>query len=218
MYFLWESVAHKYFLIHIYEVGSQNSDMGREWKNWFPKFKNGKGMKKIIPKIREREGNEQNYSHISGREMQIIKFCLKSKMVQIGPDGPKMVPIGQHHILIIWEHFGCNFWQCLWVTKLCAKFGRSRIHRMATVPLHSFMVHVKGVSPFVWIHLLSFFSCQEHYYRHLYQMLERVPSLKLHWWRQQKKTCTLLLFYLKKTFSLFFYFSTNPHYLAMFLT
>ena len=188
-------------------------------------------MKELIPKIQERERNEknysqnsgtrrneQNYSHISGREMQIIKFCLKSKMVQIGPDGPKMVPIGQHHILIIWDHFGCNFWQCLWVTKLCAKFGRSRIHRMATVPLHSFMVHVKGVSPFVWIHLLSFFSCQEHYYRHLYQMLERVPSLKLHWWRQQKKTCTLLLSYLKKTFSLFFHFSTNPHYLAMFLT
>ena len=109
-------------------------------------------MKELIPKIQERERNEknysqhsgtrrewtkQNYSHISGREMRIIKFCLKSKMVQIGPDGPKMVPIGQHHILIIWDHFGCNFWQ--WVTKLCAKFGRSRIQRMATVP-NSFIV------------------------------------------------------------------------------
>ena len=95
--------------------------------------------RKIIPKTGEWEGNEQNYSHISGREMQIINFRLKSKMVQIGPDGPKMVPIGQHHILIIAYHFGCNFWQCLWVTKLCAKFGRSRIHRMATVP-NSFIV------------------------------------------------------------------------------
>ena len=29
-------------------------------KNPFPKFGNGKGMKKSIPKIREREGNEKN--------------------------------------------------------------------------------------------------------------------------------------------------------------
>ena len=50
-------------------------------------------MKKIIPKIREQEGNEQKYSHISGREMQIIKFCLKSKMVQIGPKWFQLVNI-----------------------------------------------------------------------------------------------------------------------------
>ena len=34
--------------------------MEREWKNLFPKFGNGKGMKESIPKIREREGNEKN--------------------------------------------------------------------------------------------------------------------------------------------------------------
>ena len=33
--------------------------MGRELKNPFPQFGNGKGMKKPIPIIREREGNEK---------------------------------------------------------------------------------------------------------------------------------------------------------------
>ena len=35
-------------------------------KKPFPKLGNGKGMKKLIPKIREREGNEKNHSHVSG--------------------------------------------------------------------------------------------------------------------------------------------------------
>ena len=39
---------------------SQSSGTGRELKSTFPKFGNGKGMKKSIPKIREREGNEKN--------------------------------------------------------------------------------------------------------------------------------------------------------------
>ena len=55
--------------------------MGREWKNPFPQFGNGKGMKKThfhnsgtgrewkksIPEIREREGNEKIHSHNSGK-------------------------------------------------------------------------------------------------------------------------------------------------------
>ena len=36
------------------------------WKNPFPQFGNGKGMKKNIPKIREWEGNEKIYSQNSG--------------------------------------------------------------------------------------------------------------------------------------------------------
>ena len=76
---------------------------------------------------------------------------------------------------------------------------------------------------------LSFFSWQEDNYRHLYQRLERVPSLKLHWWRLQKiwiallasnKSGTNICFcyltsgrgYLKKkTFSFNFFISLRIH-------
>ena len=45
---------------------SQSLGTGRELKIPFPKFGNGKGMKKSIPKIREREGNEKRHSRNSG--------------------------------------------------------------------------------------------------------------------------------------------------------
>ena len=46
---------------------SQSLGTGRELKIPFPKFGNGKGMKKSIPKIREREGNEKIHSQSSGK-------------------------------------------------------------------------------------------------------------------------------------------------------
>ena len=45
---------------------SQSLGTGREWKNPFPKFGNGKGMKKDIPEIRKREGNEKIHFQSSG--------------------------------------------------------------------------------------------------------------------------------------------------------
>ena len=52
-------------LISVCEIA--NLGMGREWENPFPQFGNGKGMKKSIPKIRERKGNEKVHSQNSGK-------------------------------------------------------------------------------------------------------------------------------------------------------
>ena len=46
-------------LIPICEIA--NSGMGREWKNPFPQFGNGKGMKKNFTLIWEREGNKKTF-------------------------------------------------------------------------------------------------------------------------------------------------------------
>ena len=43
-------------------------------KKTFPKFENGKGMKKSIPKIREREGNEKNPFPKFGKGNQRLSF------------------------------------------------------------------------------------------------------------------------------------------------
>ena len=43
-------------------------------KKSVPNFGNGKGMKKLIPKIREREGNEKKHSRNSGMEKSIPKI------------------------------------------------------------------------------------------------------------------------------------------------
>ena len=48
------------------KIHSHNSGTGKEWKNPFPQFRNGKRMKKTIPIIREREWNEKIHSHNSG--------------------------------------------------------------------------------------------------------------------------------------------------------
>ena len=43
-------------------------------KKTFPKFRNGKGMKKAIPKIRERVGNEKNTFPQFGNGIQRLSF------------------------------------------------------------------------------------------------------------------------------------------------
>ena len=43
-------------------------------KKTFPKFGNGKGMKKSIPKIREREGNKKNPFPQFGNGNQRLSF------------------------------------------------------------------------------------------------------------------------------------------------
>ena len=61
------SISHNLpFSLLIPDFEMVNSGTGREWKFPFPKFGNGKGMKKSIPKIREREGNEKRHSRNSG--------------------------------------------------------------------------------------------------------------------------------------------------------
>ena len=48
-----------------------------------------------------------------------------------------------------WQGHGTGdiFYQCLLVTKFCAKFGYSLVLRAASA-FHSFTVYVKGASPF----------------------------------------------------------------------
>ena len=43
-------------------------------KKAFPKFRNGRGMEKSIPKIREREGNERNPFPHFGNGNQRLSF------------------------------------------------------------------------------------------------------------------------------------------------
>ena len=43
-------------------------------KKAFPKFRNGRGMEKSIPKIREREGNEKNPFPHFGNGNQRLSF------------------------------------------------------------------------------------------------------------------------------------------------
>ena len=67
------------------KIDSQNSGTGREWKNPFPKFGNGKGMKKGIPEIRERvseaiiPGNGREREREWNKKITMIrtawKFC-----------------------------------------------------------------------------------------------------------------------------------------------
>ena len=55
----WYSRGEREWLLRVWEREGN-------WKSPFPKFGNGKGIKKSIPKFREWEGNEKIHSHNSG--------------------------------------------------------------------------------------------------------------------------------------------------------
>ena len=56
---------------------SQSSKTGREWKKTFPKFGNGKGMKKSIPKVRERESQTSILGNDREREFPLTPGALQ---------------------------------------------------------------------------------------------------------------------------------------------
>ena len=57
---------------------SQISGIGRELKNIFPKLGNGKGMKKSIPKVRERESEASILGNVREREFPLTPEVVKA--------------------------------------------------------------------------------------------------------------------------------------------
>ena len=90
--------------------GSIREREGNE-KNPFPKFGNGKGMKKSIPKIREREGNEKNpfpkFGNGKGMKKSIPKVRERESEASIlGNDREREFPLTPG--TCFWEPFYGN--------------------------------------------------------------------------------------------------------------